>query len=260
MANIVLIDTHKCMACRGCQVACKDWNQLPAGITKFRGTYTNPPNLQPHTWTHMVFNETDEGRWLFAKYACMHCTEAACVDVCPAGAVSHTKNGTVWHDVDKCIGCGLCVENCPFNVPHLDKLSNKMGKCTGCIERTTNGLKPACVATCPNGALEYGDRDELIAKAQQRVKDLKEKGFTQAHLYGADEMGGLGRVYILTQQPDAYGLPVNPKYSASTYLWQTARLPLRKLASVGLISGALLTFLRWRGNRIQSKKEKENTL
>lgn len=256
MANIVLIDTHKCMACRGCQVACKDWNQLPAGGTKFRGTYTNPPTLQPHTWTHLVFTETEQGRWLFAKYACMHCTDAACINVCPVGAVMRTKNGTVWHDTDKCLGCGLCVEHCPFNVPHVSKVNNKMGKCTGCVERTSNGLMPACVATCPNGALEYGDKKTLVAKAEDKVEALHNKGFHQACLYGVDEMEGLGRVYILTQPPEAYGLPAHPKYSASAWLWQMARVPVGKLATIGLFSGAMVGFLRWRGARIQGKKEK----
>lgn len=260
MAKIVLIDTHKCMACRGCQVACKDWNQLPASVTKFRGTYTNPPTLQPHTWTHLVFSETEQGRWLFAKYACMHCSDAACVQVCPLGAVQHLKDGTVWHDVDKCGGCGLCVEHCPFNVPHLSKEANKMGKCTGCIDRTSNGLKPACVATCPNGALEDGERKELLAKAKERVEELKEKGFHLACLYGETEMGGLGRVYILTQLPASYGLPENPKYTAATWFWQAAKLPIRRLASLGLVSGAMLAFLRWRGKRIEGKMEKSNAI
>lgn len=260
MANIVLIDTYKCMACRGCQVSCKEWNQLPAGATKFRGTYTNPPTLQPHTWTHLVFSETEQGRWLFAKYSCMHCRDAACINVCPMGAVQRLKNGTVWHDPDKCVGCGLCVGHCPFNVPQISKITNTMGKCTGCAERTSNGLIPACVATCPVGALEYGDRTKLLAKAHTRVESLKEQGFHQACLYGETEMDGLGRVYILTQAPAAYGLPENPKYTASTWFWQAAKLPLGKLASLGLVSGAVISFLRWRGKRIQVMQGKDNVI
>ena len=260
MGNIVLIDTYKCMACRGCQVACKDWNQLPAGITKFRGSYTNPPNLQPHTWTHLVFTETDQGRWLFAKYACMHCTDAACVSVCPVGAVQTTKEGTVWHDEKICTGCGLCVEHCPFGVPHVSNVSNKMGKCTGCVERTSHKRIPACVATCPNGALEYGPAEELVAKAESRVEYLITKGFHQAMLYGVDELDGLGRVYILTQLPTAYGLPANPKQSASTWFWQAAKLPIRKLASIGLVSGAVIGMLRWRSARIEGNKQNKNSL
>lgn len=254
MANIVLIDTRKCMACRGCQVACKDWNQLPAGVTKFRGTYTNPLTLQPHTWTHLVFTETDQGRWLFAKYACMHCTDAACVEVCPLGAVRRLKNGTVWHDADKCAGCGLCVEQCPFNVPRINKFTRVMGKCTGCAERTMNGLQPACVATCPSGALEYGERKELLAKARARVEELQEQGFDQACLYGETEMGGLGRVYILTRPPVEYGLPENPQPAASAWFWRAAKGPLRKLASLTLVSGAMFSLLRWRAERIQGKR------
>lgn len=255
MAKIVLVDTHKCMACRGCQVACKDSNQLPAGNTKFRGTYTNPPTLEPHTWTHLKFSETEQGDWLFANYACMHCTDAACMSVCPADAIFRTKNGTIWCDREKCLGCGLCVQHCPFNVPHISEVTKKMEKCSGCVERTSNGLKPACVATCPNGALEYGDKKTLVAKAEEKLETLRNKGFHQACLYGVDEMEGLGRVYILTQPPEAYGLPAHPKYSASAWLWQMARVPVGKLASIGLFSGAVVGFLRWRGSRIQGKRE-----
>ncbi|MDD2283682.1 MAG: 4Fe-4S dicluster domain-containing protein [Eubacteriales bacterium] len=253
MAYAVLVDTKKCMACRGCQVACKDWNRLPAGATKFRGSYTNPPTLEAHTWNHLIFSETDQGRWLFANYACMHCTDAACVSVCPAGAVQRTKNGTVWPDPDKCIGCGLCVQHCPFHVPHLSKTTNKMGKCTGCAERTSQGLRPACVTTCPNGALQYGERNALLQQAKERVQSLREQGFAQANIYGENEMHGLGRIYILTERPAAYGLPENPCYSASAWIWQLARRPLGKLASVGLFSGLVVGFLRWRGDRIQHK-------
>lgn len=260
MANIVLIDTHKCVACRGCQVACKDWNQLPAGVTKFRGTYTNPPALQAHTWTHVVFSETEGGRWLFAKQSCMHCTDAACIKVCPVGAVQRAKNGAVWHDPAKCAGCGLCEENCPFQVPKVNKFTKKMGKCNGCVARVSNGLKPACVATCPNGALEYGDRKTLIAKAEKQVEALQAKGFKQAALYGVNELGGLGRVYILTQLPGDYGLPPEPKHSASTWFWQVAMVPVRKLASLGLVSGAAIGFLRWRAERIEGKKDKHNSI
>lgn len=254
--KIVLIDTHKCMACRGCQVACKDWNQLPAGITRFRGVYTNPPNLQAHTWTHVRFNETEQGHWLFAKYACMHCSDAACIKVCPVGAVKRTRDGTVWHDVQACTGCGLCAEKCPFEVPHVNKFTNKMGKCTGCVERVLNGYQPACVQTCPNGSLIFGDRDKLVEQGLERVEQLKQQGFSQARLYGVDELGGLKRLYVLTRHPADYGLPENPSYSASVWFWQAAMAPMRKLAAVGVVSGLLISLLRLRsrGSRLDEEE------
>ncbi|HBS92907.1 MAG TPA: hypothetical protein DEA85_02710, partial [Firmicutes bacterium] len=115
------------------------------------------------------------------------------------------------------------------------------------------GLRPACVTTCPNGALQYGERNALLQQAKERVQSLREQGFAQANIYGENEMHGLGRIYILTERPAAYGLPENPCYSASAWIWQLARRPLGKLASVGLFSGLVVGFLRWRGDRIQHK-------
>jgi formate dehydrogenase iron-sulfur subunit len=254
VSNVVLVDTQKCMACRGCQVACKDWNRLPAGVTKFRGTYTNPPTLQAHTWNHLVFSETDKGRWLFASLSCMHCNDAACINVCPMGALQRTKAGTVWPDTDKCIGCSICAQYCPFHVPQVSKATNKMGKCTGCAERVSQGLKPACVTTCPNGALLYGERGAMLKQARERVEVLKAQGFSGANIYGESEMNGLGRIYVLTETPAAYGLPEAPGYNATAWVWQLARRPLGTLTTIGLFSGLVAGFLRWRGERMQQRR------
>ncbi|MTI95130.1 MAG: hypothetical protein FH749_06530 [Firmicutes bacterium] len=255
MGNAAFIDTSKCMACRGCQVACKDQNRLPAGITKFRGEYTNPPVLQAHTWTHILFTETESGRWLFAKYSCMHCIDAACIRVCPVEAVRRSKTGAVWHDREKCVGCGLCVDHCPFDVPHISPVTGKMAKCRGCIERVVNGYQPACVTTCPNEAIIYGKREELLEKARQRVEVLQEQGHSEARLYGAEELDGLSRLYVLLKPASEYGLPDNPRHTAGVWTWQAAKLPMRHLATVGLFAGLITAGLRWRGERILKKQK-----
>jgi formate dehydrogenase iron-sulfur subunit len=123
MAKAILYDATKCTACRGCQAACKQWNELEAEETKNTGSYENPPDLSPRTWIKMRFNEVENGNglsWLFTRRACMHCDEAGCVKVCPTKAVFHHEAGFVLIDRDKCTGCGYCVEACPFDVPRLD--------------------------------------------------------------------------------------------------------------------------------------------
>ncbi len=222
----ILFDATKCMACRGCQVACKQWNDLTAVVTTNRGTYENPPDLSPNTWLTIKFREEAENdtiRWLFSRHSCMHCTEAACVEVCPSGAVYHDEYGFVSHDNEKCIGCGYCSQFCPFNVPRLDgRLVSgvgKMYKCTLCTtpgrDRLSIGQEPACVKTCPTEALIYGDRDELVAEGRRRVATLKSphsEAYPKAMLYGETELGGLHVLYVLADSPEVYGLPKEPQF------------------------------------------------
>jgi formate dehydrogenase iron-sulfur subunit len=254
-----LIDVSRCTACRGCQAACKNWNQLPAVETQFTGSYENPPEFQPTTWTRVTFNEDSSNgqvKWHFAKKQCMHCTDAACLSICPAQAIYHTPLGTVRIDQEKCVGCGACVGVCPFGVPRVDPNTKKSRKCTMCYERLTNDKKPACVTACPTGALSFGDRDEMIALGEERVDALKEKGYANAQLYGVDELGGLGVIYVLTESPAAYNFPEDPAISEVTmYLWKMALGPIRTLATVGLAAGALSGWLQMRKEEIRKEKE-----
>jgi len=243
MANrlAMFIDTSKCMACRGCQVACKQWNDLPAYQTENRGSYENPPTLGHYTYTRIRFNEHDDGerfQWLFLKEGCMHCADAACVDVCPTGALKHGPYGIVTYERELCNGCGYCSQFCPFGVPHLNAPSiaagtpdlmsvtgmdestsglagltgsAKSAKCTFCkdkIEAGTGG--PSCAEACPTGALTWGERGTLLAQAKTRVSELKSGDHKSALLYGEHEAGGLHRLSILLDQPAAYGLPEDP--------------------------------------------------
>jgi len=261
MANklAMLIDTSKCMACRGCQVACKQWNDLEGWTyskTVNEGSYENPPDLSPQTWTRIKFIEhegADQFRWLFLKEGCFHCTQAACVDVCPAKALKHHPLGLVTFERELCNGCGYCTQACPFNIPRLDKSGFtwqwKASKCTFCQDRTTNGLQPACVKTCPAGALSWGDREKMINKGRERVEALKtERGFLNANLYGEKELGGLGRLYVLTERPSVYGLPEEPSYPVSVTLWQKIIQPVGGIAVVGTVAAAFFAFLISRSN------------
>lgn len=225
MANMTnLYDSSKCTACRGCQVACKNWNQLPASIEEFKGNYQTHESTDGDTYTIVKMTEyehpVDGIQWKFAKFQCMHCVDPECMKACPRGAYSKTATGATNHDPNKCIGCQYCTYVCPFEVPKYRKREDKITKCTLCADRTAAGLKPACVTTCAPGALEYGEREEMLAKATERVKYLQMNGFPNATIYGRTELGGLNKIYILTDSPDKFGLPVNPQPYGQVSFWQ----------------------------------------
>ena len=254
MQKSMLVDTSKCTACRACQVACKQWNQLPAEQTEFTNTLENPAHFSPVTWTKIVFGEEyidpENGRmhWPFSKQGCMHCTDAACIKVCPANAIYRTDLGTVYIDETRCIGCNYCAANCTYNVIGFDRVANVARKCTFCFDRITNGEIPACVKTCPTGALQYGDRNEMVALAKKSLKRLKEKGNDKANIYGLDELDGLGVIYVLESNPATYGLPEDPKIKLSTHIWDIVFKPVRVL----VVAAAF--FALW-FNRGESKKK-----
>lgn len=219
MGNIAIsVDVTKCTGCRGCQVACKQWNDLSAVKTGFTGSYENPPQVGGTTWTKVKFVEQKEGngkvRFLFRKIQCMHCTQASCIEVCPSGAISKMENGTTLIDQNRCIGCKNCVVACPFGAVGFDPATGTSRKCWFCQNRLENNLQPACVKTCPPGALQFGDREELLAKAKARVQELKAAG-KDAYLYGEKELGGLNALYVLDAPPKVYGLPENPKLATA---------------------------------------------
>ena len=230
----ILYDATRCTACRGCQAACKQWNEndeviptLENGVEAHNwGSYENPPELAANTWVRMKFTEVErEGKvdWLFTRDACMHCTEASCEQVCPTGAISH-QDGVVIIDQEWCIGCGYCVQACPFHVPHKDEILGTAKKCTLCttpgLNRLAEGLETACVKTCPTDALITGDRNQLIADGKRRVQALKAQGYSNATLYGENELGGLHVLYVLKDLPSVYGLPEEPRVAASTSVGQ----------------------------------------
>ena len=237
----ILYDATKCTACRACQVACKQWNELKAVVTTNRGTYENPPDLSWDTWIKMEFREVGNNgnfRWLFTRRACMHCTDAGCVTVCPTKALYYHESGFVAYDESKCSGCGYCVEACPFAVPRSGSGFitgiRTMHKCTFCQDRVTNDMEPACVKTCPTGALTYGDRATLLAEGKSRVDSLG----GNANLYGENQLDGLHVLYVLDDTPAVYGLPVDPQVPVSATAWQDILQPVgwavAGLAALGL--------------------------
>lgn len=194
----MLFDSSHCTGCKGCQVACKQWNMLPSKLglneNKFSGTYQNPPDLNGDTRLVMTFDEKESGNkyqpinFAIGRRSCYHCTDAACVAICSSGALYKKENGVVAYDTDKCNGCTYCQSACPFDVPRFRPMDGCVDKCTLCIDRLEEGGIPACVKTCQPEALKFGPRDEMIALGQKRVEFLKKKGFDKAELYGVNEM------------------------------------------------------------------------
>jgi len=271
----ILYDPIKCTACRGCQVACKQWNENDEEIPTVEngvgavntGSYENPPDLSPQTWLKMEFREVERGQnlaWLFTRRACMHCTDAACVTVCPNGSLYHDADGFVGYNKDTCTGCGYCIDACPFSVPRSDRNLitgiAKMDKCTLCtsagLNRLAEGLEPACVKTCPPGALVYGDRASLVADGRQRVATLQAQGYSNATLYGDTELDGLHVLYVLDDSPQVYGLPVNPQVSAATVAWQNVIQPIGWVLGGATIVGLGLNYLIARQTKVAGEKEK----
>jgi len=234
----MLIDVSKCVSCWWCYAACKEYNKLPETS---RPDLSDPPELSPEVWTTLHPVRKD-GVWVSRKKACNHCTEAACVEVCPTGALSYNQLGYVQYEKEKCSGCGYCVEFCPFDVPKMEKTTVTgvaiMNKCTFCHDRVTNDEPPACADACTTGAITYGKRAELITQAEERVAELRRNG-VEASVYGVDEAQGLHVMYVLDGAPDLYGLPADPQVPAAgtvrdIFKWIGSGLAIAVVAGFGL--------------------------
>ena len=191
-----LIDVSKCIGCKACQTACMEWNDLRQEPGQNHGVYDNPNDLTENAWTVMRFTEYDNEatgnlEWLIRKDGCMHCEDPGCLKACPSpGAIVQYTNGIVDFHQEKCVGCGYCVTGCPFNVPRISKKDSKAYKCTLCSDRVAVGQEPACVKTCPTGAIMFGTKKSMKDHADERIADLKERGFAQAGLYDPAGVGG----------------------------------------------------------------------
>jgi len=210
----MLVDVSKCVGCWWCYAACKNYNNQ---VETAKPEPEDPPALAPDCWTSLFALKKGEDDWGYRKEACLHCTDAACVKVCPTGALSYNDLGFVQYDRSKCSGCGYCAQNCPFGIPQLG--SNRvtgagvMDKCTFCIDRVSNGQPTACAEACTTGAITFGKRSDLLKQADQRVAELAGQN-PRANLYGANELGGLHVLHVLDDTPEAYGLPVDPQVPA----------------------------------------------
>jgi len=242
-------DTTVCIGCKACEVACKEWNQLPAangGVRTLSGdSYDNTRHLDGIHWRHVKFIEQfsadrREGRWLLMSDVCKHCVRAGCLEVCPTGAIIRTEFDTVVIQSDVCNGCRDCIGACPFGVIDINPVSGTAQKCTLCYDRMRAGMTPACAQACPTTSINFGTIRELKQKAQARVEQLHGRGERGAYLYGADEkmLGGLNSFYLLVDKPEVYGLPPDPKLPSRNLkpgsLWSA--LGAVVIGVVGLIS------------------------
>jgi formate dehydrogenase iron-sulfur subunit len=246
---VKFVDVTKCDGCRACMVACKNWNDLPAEPEAFQGSVQSHANVTANTWNVLSFIEHENGKgnleYLFRHSSCFHCSEAACVKVCPEDAMHYTEFGTVDVNTDKCVGCGYCVQNCPFDVVQLATYKDKNGKeykkaqkCTMCVDRLEEGMQPACVTTCHTDAMEFGTKEEMLKKAEKRLSEIKER-FPNAMIYNPEGVGGTHTVYVLAEKPSVYGLPEKPKVPTSAVVWKDYAQPIGKMM-LGATSMALV--------------------
>jgi formate dehydrogenase iron-sulfur subunit len=271
-------DTSICIGCKACEVACKEWNELPADGMALTGlSYDNTVELGASTWRHVAFIEqrvpapvdlglpavrpsTVDGepsgepgepgepegagvRWLMSSDVCKHCTHAACLDVCPTGALFRTEFGSVVVQQDVCNGCGYCIPACPYGVIDQRKGDGRAFKCTLCYDRLRGDLEPACATACPTKSIQFGPLDELRERAAGRVEQLHAAGVPNARLYGADPadgVGGAGAFFLLLDQPETYGLPPDPVVTTRDLpsMWRHAAV-----AAVTVAAGVVGAFL-----------------
>lgn len=261
-------DTTLCIGCKACEVACKEWNELPSEVTGLSGnSYDNTGTLDARSWRHVAFIE-QPGRapsggcatpvaepgdvtlpdallahapsmvWLMSSDVCKHCTEAACLDVCPTGSLVRTEFDTVVVQPDICNGCGYCVPACPFGVIGRDDRSGQAAKCTLCYDRLRSDRTPACAQACPTESIQFGPLDELRTRADARLDELQRLGDDRARLYGRDEhdgIGGAGALFLLLDEPEVYGLPPAPRTTTRDLgeMWRAA------FAAAGLLGTAI---------------------
>jgi formate dehydrogenase iron-sulfur subunit len=247
-------DTTVCIGCKACEVACHQWNALPArdgGVVPLTGlSYDNTGALSDVDWRHVKFIEQfspdrSQARWLMMSDVCKHCVDAPCLEVCPTGSIIRTEFDTVYIQEPVCNGCRDCIAACPFGVIHVSAEKHIAQKCTFCYDRLKSGMAPAWGPVCPPSSIQFGPIDELRERAARRVEQLHATGATRAHLYGADDkvLGGLNAFYLLMDTPETYGLPaeVVPKVPSRT-IWPSS---VRSIgASLVLAFGAFLAFGR----------------
>ncbi|MDK2372277.1 MAG: 4Fe-4S dicluster domain-containing protein [Candidatus Korarchaeota archaeon] len=256
----IAFNVDNCIFCRACQVACHVWNNTRPQVTEFSPTLTNPPDLLPNVWMVMEAKEVVEGdefHWLFLKRQCMHCSEAPCAKACPVNAIEIHPEGAVVIREDKCTGCRFCIEACPYDVPKYDESSEKVYKCTFCIDRIQNGLEPACVAACPTDALVFGDYDELVNR-------YRSQGF---EVYGDSVNDYVGRTHYIYVTRKFKGKLTDPKYFGERLKKDPRKASVQVGTNVvepvgwGLIGLTLLAaaghFIYWRTKRIEEKSESE---
>jgi formate dehydrogenase iron-sulfur subunit len=249
-------DTTLCIGCKACEVACKQWNQLPDDGFTFTGmSYDNTVHLGASTWRHVAFIERpvaisnqDAGAfsWLFSSDVCKHCARAGCLESCPTGAIIRTEFDTVYVQPDVCNGCGYCVVNCPFGVIDRRQDDGRAWKCTLCYDRLKDDMTPACAKACPTDSIQFGYVDELRDRAHARVEQLHKRGVGEAYLYGADPeeqpgTEGLNAFFLLLDEPEVYNLPPEPVVPTKRAADSWRSMGAAALGLAALVVGSVLT-------------------
>jgi formate dehydrogenase iron-sulfur subunit len=260
-----LIDISRCIGCKACQVACMEWNDVRDEIGSVDGTYNNPTDLTAASWTVMRFYEKENAdpfdfEWLIRKDGCMHCADPGCLKACPApGAIVQYANGIVDFHQENCIGCGYCITGCPFNVPRISKKDSKAYKCTLCSDRVAVGLEPACVKTCPTGAIMFGTKEQMTFQAGSRITELHGRGLTKAGLYDPPGVGGTHVMYVMKDvgNPGAIGLPTDPGISPLVSVWKGVSKPLATFALAAVALGSLFHYVTKGPNEVSKELEDE---
>jgi formate dehydrogenase iron-sulfur subunit len=251
-----LTDSTVCIGCKACEVACKEWNEVPADGYHFTGrSYDNTGGLGHSTWRHVKFVERtgaaaagDAGyrsnafRWDFSSDVCKHCEHAGCLEACPTGSIVRTEFGGVFIQPDVCNGCGYCVVTCPFGVVDRRPDDGRAFNCTFCYDRQIAGLEPACAKACPTQSIQFGEIGELRARGEQRIEDLRTRGMDDAVLYDARDtsVGGTHAMFVFRGRPEEYNLPPAPEVP-TVHLrtgWRSAAL-----AAALMFAGTALAFL-----------------
>jgi formate dehydrogenase iron-sulfur subunit len=249
-----LTDATLCIGCKACEVACKEWNEVPEDGLLWSGlSYDNTCTLGASTWRHVKFveqepvvgqggNSPELFSWGFSSDVCKHCEVAGCLEVCPTGAIVRTGVGAVFVQPDVCNGCGYCVVGCPFGVIEKRPGDGRAFKCTFCYDRQLAGLQPACAQVCPTGSILFGTLEELHERAERRLEKLHEAGMTDAALYDPREssVGGLHAVFIVRGDPRAYNLPPAPEVPT---IYQAAGWRAAALAAAGMVLASAAAFL-----------------
>jgi formate dehydrogenase iron-sulfur subunit len=251
-------DTTLCIGCKACEVACKQWNQLPDDGFLFSAmSYDNTLELGASTWRHVSFierpvalsgQESGLGNfsWLFMSDVCKHCQDAGCLDACPTGSIIRTEFDTVYVQPDICNGCGYCVVSCPFGVIDRRQDDGRAWKCTLCYDRLKDDMEPACAKACPTDSIIFGDLIELKERAEARVATLHERGVAEAYLYGADAASqpgteGLNAFFLLVDKPEVYNLPPDPVAPRKKVAQSWAVMAVAGMAMVAAAVGAVLS-------------------
>ena len=243
-------DTTVCIGCKACEVACKQWNQLPDDGFRFTGmSYDNTGALGATTWRHVAFVERtidEQPTWWMMSDVCKHCERAGCLEACPTGSIIRTEVGSVYVQPDVCNGCGYCVSACPFGVIERSEQDGRAFKCTLCHDRQKIDLEPACAKACPTDSIVFGEFEELRRVARERLEKLHARGVTNARLYGesAEDQpgtGGLHAFFLIVGEPEAYNLPPNPTVPTkpAKRAWLSAAAAGAALGALAIVATAL---------------------